>query len=44
MDFFLLSPLQLAESDVELNALKAMVNNAVAFFYSGESSFNIRAP
>jgi hypothetical protein len=44
MDFFLLSPLRLAESDAELNALKAMVNNAVAFFYPGESSSNVHAP
>jgi hypothetical protein len=44
MDFFLLSPLQLVESDIELNALKAMVNNAVAFFYLGESSSNVHAP
>jgi hypothetical protein len=35
------TPLGLTESDAELNALKAMVGNAVAFFYSGESS---RAP
>jgi hypothetical protein len=44
MDFFLLSPLRLVESDVQLNALKAMVNNAVAFFYPGESSSNARTP
>jgi hypothetical protein len=44
MDLFLLSSLRLAESDAELNALKAMVNNVVAFFYSGESSSNARAP
>jgi hypothetical protein len=44
VDFFLLSPLRLAESNVELNALKAMVNNTVAFFYPDESSSNARAP
>jgi hypothetical protein len=44
MDFFLLTPLQLAESDTELNALKTMVNNTVTFFYPGESSSNVRAP
>jgi hypothetical protein len=35
---FWLTPLWLIESDTELNALKAMVDNAVAFFYPGESS------
>jgi hypothetical protein len=44
MDFFLLSPLRLAESDAELKALKAMVNNVVSFFYPSEYSSNIRAP
>jgi hypothetical protein len=44
MDFFLLSLLRLAESDAKLNALKAMVNNAVAFFYLSGSSSNVRAP
>jgi hypothetical protein len=44
MDHFLLSPLRLAESDAELNALKAMVNNAVAFFYLDKSSSNTHAP
>jgi hypothetical protein len=44
MDFFLLSPLRLAESDAELNALKAMVNNTVAFFYLDKSSSNTHAP
>jgi hypothetical protein len=44
MDFFLLSPLRLAESDAELNALKAMVNSAVAFFYLDKSSSNTHAP
>jgi hypothetical protein len=33
-----LTLLRLAETDDELNALKAMVDNAIAFFYSGESS------
>jgi hypothetical protein len=33
-----LNPLWFAESDAELNALKVMVNNAVAFFYLGVSS------
>jgi hypothetical protein len=28
--------------DAELNALKAMVNNVIAFFYPGESSFEAR--
>jgi hypothetical protein len=41
---FWLTSLWLAESDVELNALKAMVNNVVAFFYPGESSSGVRAP
>jgi hypothetical protein len=27
------TPLQLTESDAELNALKAMVDYAIAFFY-----------
>jgi hypothetical protein len=44
MDFFLLSPLRLTESDAKLNVQKAMVNNVVAFFYPGESSSNARAP
>jgi hypothetical protein len=44
MDFFLLSPLQLTELDAELNALKAMVNNVVAFFYLGQFSFDACAP
>jgi uncharacterized membrane protein YkgB len=44
VDFFLLSPLRLVELDAELNALKAMVNNAIAFFYPGESSSNTLAP
>jgi hypothetical protein len=44
MDFFLLFPLRLTESDAKLNALKAMVNNVVAFFYPGDSSFDTRAP
>jgi hypothetical protein len=41
--FFQLTLLQLAESDAKLNALKAMVDNAVAFFYTGKSSSK-RAP
>jgi hypothetical protein len=44
MDFFSLSPFRLTESDAELKTLKAMVNNVVAFFYSGQSSSNARAP
>jgi hypothetical protein len=44
MDFLLLSPLRLAELDAEVNALKAMVNNAVAFFYPSESFSNVCAP
>jgi hypothetical protein len=30
--------LRLVESDAKLNALNAMVDNAIAFFYPGESS------
>jgi hypothetical protein len=41
---FLMTPLQLAESDAELNALKVMVDNVVAFFYPGESSSEVCAP
>jgi hypothetical protein len=44
MDFFLLSPLRLAKSDTELNALKAMVNNVISFFYPGESSSASHTP
>jgi hypothetical protein len=44
MDFFLLSPLRLTESDAEINALKAMVNYVVAFFYPCEPSSNAHAP
>jgi hypothetical protein len=44
LDFFLLFPLQLTESDAELNTLREMVNNALAFFYPGESSSIARAP
>jgi hypothetical protein len=44
MDFFLLSPLRLTESDAEINALKAMVNYVVAFFYPCESASNAHAP
>jgi hypothetical protein len=39
----LLTPLQLVESDAELNALNAMVDNVVAYFYPGGLS-NVRAP
>jgi hypothetical protein len=39
-----LTSLRLAESDVELNALKALVENAIAFFYPGESSAGMHAP
>jgi hypothetical protein len=41
---FWLTPLWLVESDAELNALKVMMDNAVAFFYPGESSFGAWAP
>jgi hypothetical protein len=41
---FQLTPLQLAKSDAELNALKVMVDNVVAFFYPGESSSEAHAP
>jgi hypothetical protein len=41
---FWLAPLQLLEPDVELNILKAMVDNTIAFFYPGESSSKVRAP
>jgi hypothetical protein len=44
VDFILLSPLRLTESNAKLNALKAMVNNVVAFFYPGDSSFDAHAP
>jgi hypothetical protein len=44
VDFILLTPLRLTESNAKLNALKAMVNNAVAFFYPGDSSFDAHAP
>jgi hypothetical protein len=40
----LLTLLQLAEIDVELHALKALVENVVAFFYPGESSTIVWAP
>jgi hypothetical protein len=43
LTFLLLTPLRLIESDAELNALKAMVDNAVAFFYTGESSSEARS-
>jgi hypothetical protein len=39
----LLTPLQLVESDAELNALNAMVDNVVAYFYPGGFS-NVCAP
>jgi hypothetical protein len=35
---------QPTESDVELNAIKAMVENAIAFFYPSDSSTTLRAP
>jgi hypothetical protein len=34
----LLTPLRLTEIDAELNALRAMVENTIAFFYLGDSS------
>jgi hypothetical protein len=34
----------LAESDAELNTLKAMVENAITFFYLNDSSTTTRAP
>jgi hypothetical protein len=40
--FSLLIPLRLIESDAELNALKVMVENAIAFFYHCTSSSNAR--
>jgi hypothetical protein len=42
--FLLLTPFWLTELDAELNALKAMVDNAVAFFYPGESSSKACTP
>jgi hypothetical protein len=39
-----LTPLRLVESDVELNALKAMVDNTIAFLYPGEYSSKECAP
>jgi hypothetical protein len=44
LESFLLFPLRLIESDAELNALRAMVNNAVTFFYPSESFSNTHAP
>jgi hypothetical protein len=41
---FWLTPLRLVESDTELNTLKAMVDNVIAFFYLGESSSEARTP
>jgi hypothetical protein len=40
----LLTPLWLTEINAELNTLKAMVENVVAFFYLGDSSTAVRAP
>jgi hypothetical protein len=40
----ILTPLWLVESDVELDALKAMVENAVALFYPDDPSTSPRAP
>jgi hypothetical protein len=40
----LLIPLQLTETDAELNALYAMVENTVSFFYPSDSSTTSRAP
>jgi hypothetical protein len=40
----LLTLLRLIELDAELNALKAMVDNVVPFFYPGESSSATRTP
>jgi hypothetical protein len=42
--FSLLTPLWLTKSDVELNDLKAMVENTVLFFYPSDSSIAARAP
>jgi hypothetical protein len=42
--FSLLTPLWLIESDVELNALKAMVENTFSFFYPSDSSTITQAP
>jgi hypothetical protein len=41
---FQLTLLRSAELDVELNALKAMVDNVVAFIHQGESSSKAHAP
>jgi hypothetical protein len=40
----LLTPLRLLEIDAKINALKAMVENAVAFFYPNDPSPTARAP
>jgi hypothetical protein len=40
----LLTPLQLTEFDAQFNALKAMVENAVAFFYPNNHSTIALAP
>jgi hypothetical protein len=42
--YFLTNPLRLAESDADLNALNVMLENAIAFFYPGESSTRKHAP
>jgi hypothetical protein len=44
LTFLLLTLLRLIESDAEPNALKAMVDNAIAFFYLDESSSEARPP
>jgi septal ring factor EnvC (AmiA/AmiB activator) len=40
----LVIPLRLAQTEAELNALKAMVENAVSFFYPNDTSLAARAP
>jgi hypothetical protein len=42
--WLLLTLLQLTESNVKLNNLNAMVENAVAFFYPSESSTDGQVP
>jgi hypothetical protein len=44
LDSFFLFPLQLAKFDAELNTLRARVNNAITYFYPGESFSDARAP
>jgi hypothetical protein len=39
-----LTLLWLTESNAELNALKVMVENVIAFFYLGESASRVRTP